>query len=89
MGEVKTGAANDDLIKNPNGLKAYTATIINLDMMTKTTVRQTYGVLDYFGDIGGLVDFFFYLATFVLTPVWKFIYSSHLLTKIFRTRTDP
>ena len=88
MGEIKPSGWNDDLIKNPNGLKSFTSALIGLDMKTKMTVRQTYGVLDYFGDIGGLIDFFFYLGAFVLTPVWKFIYSNHLLTKIFRVRTD-
>ena len=52
------------------------------------TIRQTYGLLDYFGDIGGLVDFFFYLGTIVLTPVWQFIYSNHLLTKVFRASKE-
>ena len=88
MEEVKPSQFNDDLIKNPNGKRKFTSAMIHLDMMTKMTVRQTYGVLDYLGDIGGLVDFFYYLGTFVLIPVWKFIYSNQLLTKAFRVGTD-
>ena len=70
-------------------MRKFTSTHIQLDMSTKMTVRQTYGVLDYFGDIGGLVDFFYYFGSIVLAPMLRFIYSNHLLTKIFRARTDP
>ena len=52
------------------------------------TVRQTYGMLDYFGDIGGLLDFLYYMMTFILTPFWQFIYSSHMLTTLFRAKPD-
>ena len=76
------------MIANPNGKRKFTSVQIQLDMIKKMTVRQSYGLLDYFGDIGGLIDFFYYLATFIFTPVLKFIFSNHLLTKMFRARND-
>ena len=48
------------------------------------TVRATYGMLDFFGDVGGLLDGLYYLTMIVFMPFWKFSYKSHLLNKLFR-----
>ena len=78
----------DDLLENPNGTRAHSVFWASIAPMKQMTVRQTYGLLDYFGDIGGLLDFLYYLVTFVLAPFWQYIYSSHMLTSLFRTRPD-
>ena len=78
----------DDLSENPNGLFKFTSADIIIDPMKQVTVRQTYGLLDYFGDIGGLIDFLYYFVAFILYPLWQFIYSSHMLTSLFRTKPD-
>ena len=78
----------DDLIENPNGKRKFSSVIITIDPMKQVTVRQTYGLLDYFGDIGGLIDFLYYIVAFVLHPLWQFFYSSHMLTSLFRAKPD-
>ena len=78
----------DDLIENPNGKRKYTSAHIMIAPMKQVTVRQTYGLLDYFGDIGGLIDFLYYIVAFVLHPLWQFFYSSHMLTSLFRAKPD-
>ena len=47
-------------------------------------IRQAYGLLDYFGDIGGLIDGLYYLISMLVSPFWKFSVSSHMLSKLFR-----
>ena len=88
MQNTRQSSWSDDLIANPNGKKKYTSAILSLDMTTKMTVRQTYGMLDYFGDIGGLMDFFFVFGSLIFSPIWQFIFSNHLLNKVFRARND-
>ena len=52
------------------------------------TIRQTYGLLDYFGDIGGLIDAIYYFIAFILSPFWQFKYSSYMLTRLFKAGPD-
>ena len=75
-------------MENPDGKCKFASTYITVNSAKQMSVRQTYGLLDYFGDIGGLIDFLFYLATFILQPFSQFIYSHHILTKLFRTKSE-
>ena len=59
-----------------------------MDMNKQIIIRQTYGVLDYFGDIGGLIDGLYYLIAFICSPFWKYNYASHMLTKLFKDGAD-
>ena len=86
--ELRLSSWTDDLSKIPNGKRKFTSVMIMLDPNKKVTVRQTYGLLDYFGDIGGLIDFLYYLGAFVLHPLWQFLYSSHMLSSLFRAKPD-
>ena len=47
-------------------------------------IRQAYGLLDYFGDIGGLIDGLYYIISLIIQPYWKFTVSSYIMTKLFR-----
>ena len=85
---MKAHHLTDDLLENPNGTRSISVCWVSIAPMKQMTVRQTYGLLDYFGDIGGLLDFLYYLVTFVLAPFWQYIYSSHMLTSLFRARLD-
>ena len=60
-----------------------------VDRDKQITIRQTYGLLDYLGDIGGLIDALYYLIRLVLAPFWQFIFSSHLLTRLFKDKGSP
>ena len=50
--------------------------------------RQTYGILDFLGDIGGLIDAMKYIVAFLLSPYWNFKYASFMLTKVFRVESS-
>ena len=52
-------------------------------------IRQTYGLLDYIGDIGGLIDALYYLVACILTPFLHFNYASAMLTRLFRAGPPP
>ena len=86
--ELILSSYDDDLTENPNGRRKFTSVHIMIDPVKQMTVRQTYGLLDYFGDIGGLVDFLYYFVAFILNPIWQFFYSSHMLISLFRTKPD-
>lgn len=48
--------------------------------------RQTYSVLDWMGDMGGLVDAFFLLGQLLIAPISGFALQSQLLSALFRYR---
>jgi hypothetical protein len=54
----------------------------------KMSIRQAYGLLDLFGDIGGFIDSLYYFSAFFFAPFWSFRYNSFLLTRLFRERRD-
>ena len=78
----------EDISEDQNGNREFASVYIGIDPMKQVTVRQTYDLLDYFGDIGGLIDFLYYFVAFVLHPLWQFFYSSHMLSSLFRAKPD-
>ena len=48
--------------------------------------RSTYSILECFGDIGGLIEFTYYIRYFLLLPFTKFTLSSTLLSSLFDER---
>ena len=46
--------------------------------------RDTYDLLSWLGDIGGLTDALFLIGSFLLSPFKKFKSSSYLLQTLFR-----
>jgi len=55
----------------------------------KITIRSAYGLLDFFGDIGGLIDALYYFVAVLFYPYWSFVHRSFLLTKLFATQSKP
>ena len=53
----------------------------------RTWNRQTYSILDWIGDLGGLLDGLKYLCALIISPFSKFWAQSILLTNIFKLRT--
>ena len=53
------------------------------------TIRQSYALLDYVGDVGGLIDGLNYLFAFLFAPFWKFKFSTQMLTSLFRDGPGP
>lgn len=54
---------------------------LNLD--SEVTERETYSLLEWLGDIGGLLDALRHIGTFVVAPITSFSLSSDLLSSIF------
>ena len=74
LGEVQLSAWTDNLLEKPDGLRKYASTKIQISQKKQMTVRQTYGLLDYFSDIGGLIEFLAFVSATALSPFWKFTY---------------
>ena len=75
----------DNLEKDPDGQYKFGSMSLQLNREQTMIIRQAYGLLDYFGDIGGLIDGLYYLISMLFSPFWKFSISSHMLSKLFRT----
>ena len=58
----------DDLSVNPNGKYKFGSVSIRVKPHTIMITRQSYGLLDWLGDIGGLIDALSYLFSIILMP---------------------
>ena len=65
----------------------FTSIEINASMDQTFITRETYSMLDYLGDLGGLFDAFKILGGILISPVSGFALKSRLLSTIFRTAT--
>lgn len=46
--------------------------------------RQTYSLLDWLGDLGGLLDILYYIGLALVEPVASFTVNTKLMTSFFR-----
>ena len=53
-------------------------------MDLKNYSRETYGFLDYLGDLGGLIDILLMLAKFIVGPFASYRLQAALLSTLFR-----
>ena len=83
-GQQLPSSWNDDLTKNPDGQYKFGSMSVQLNREQTMIIRQAYGLLDYFGDIGGLIDGLYYLISMFISPFLKFNVSSHMMSKLFR-----
>ena len=81
-------SAADNLIDNPDGAYKFGAIILAVNNKMEIINRQTYGLLDWLGDIGGLYDALYLLIKLVLFPFLHFKYSSFLMTGLFRAKPE-
>ena len=44
---------------------------VQLNLEQTMIIRQAYGLLDYFGDIGGLIDLLYSLAAYIFYQLWQ------------------
>lgn len=75
---------NDDLIEKPDGEYKMGSFEIIAKNTKLINSRQTYGILDWLGDVGGLNDALFIIVQIALTPFTKFYYASFIMRQIFR-----
>ena len=46
--------------------------------------RQTYSILDWLGDIGGLLEIMFYIGSVLVEPVANFTLHTTMMASFFR-----
>ena len=56
-----------------------------MDTSLTTIDRQTYGLLDWIGDVGGLFDGLKLVGAFLVAPFASFAMQAEVLTAAFRT----
>lgn len=59
----------DDLDLNPDGQYKFGSIEINIDTNLNRVSRETYQILDWLGDVGGLTDAILFIIQFLLLPV--------------------
>ena len=77
-------AWNGDLAKNETGLFKFSSFEVNLDLRVRIINRQTYDVLSWLGDLGGLIDALYYTIYFLLSPYTSYRLKSKMLRGLFR-----
>ena len=71
---------------NVTGLYKFSSIEFNLDQRIGITQRETYDLLSWLGDIGGLIDALKYAVQFLLAPYAAFNAKSTLLKSLFRMK---
>ena len=72
FGKEEKAKEQDDLIKNPRGRYRFTGLEIDVSYDFLRTSRQTYGFLDWLGDVGGLTDALYIFFKAILLPYTTF-----------------
>ena len=77
----------ENQIAKPNGKAPVKYKHASIDIMYSQHKlywsRQTYGLLDYLGDLGGLFEGLYFICGFFIAPISSFGLNSTLLTSIF------
>ena len=87
-----TSTWDDDLTKKPSGRYKFGSIEVDLNQDLRIINRQTYSLLDWLGDIGGLTDALLIIGKLILLPYTKFKYGAFILTRFFRFKprtVDP
>ena len=74
----------DDLIAKPYGAHKFGSLEILASPTTTTISRQTYSILEWLGDVGGLNDSLFVIVKLILGSFTSFYNSSFMTREIFR-----
>ena len=61
----------------------FTGFELTLSFDQNVTFRETYGFLEWLGDIGGLLDALFISGSLILAPISAFALKSHLGSRMF------
>ena len=70
--------------EDPDALYKFFSIDLYVSLDSIVTERETYSLLEWLGDIGGLVDAFRYLGGFIVAPIASFSLQSELLHSIFK-----
>ena len=86
MQQQLPSAWTDDLMVNKTGDYKFASVEIHQENSIIRTSRQTYSLLEYLGDIGGLLDAMLFIAHLALMPVYNFNVSNFLTKRLFRKK---
>lgn len=56
------------------------------DNNVNLVARETYGLLEFMGDLGGLFEALYYIFRFILSPLTSFVLAAELMTSLFRVQ---
>ena len=70
--------------EEPNARYKFASVEIGFNLDQTVWTRQTYSILDYMGDLGGLFEALRYLCTFFIAPISVFSLNSTLMAHFFR-----
>ena len=73
-------------VENPLTRYKFTSVEVNHSADRQTIGRQTYSILDWLGDMGGLVDALYYITKLLIHPLAAVALKTELLTSLFRFR---
>ena len=71
-------------VEEPDNLYKYASVWIELSPHEHKTERETYSILEWLGDVGGLFDMLKLMGSMLVVPFATFRLKSELLSKIFR-----
>ena len=74
--------------EHPSKKYKYVGIEINFHLDQKVVTRQTYSILDWLGDLGGLYDAIYYIFYILLKPISAFALNSTIMTSFFRLKGD-
>ena len=84
MDVPQPSAWNEHPSKNATGLYKFSSIEFNLDLRVRIINRQTYDILSWLGDLGGLVDALYYVTQALMIPYTSYALRSSLLRMLFR-----
>ena len=70
--------------ENPDGVYKFVSFDIYVTLDALVTERESYSLLEWLGDIGGLLDALQYIGRFLVGPVAAFSLKTQLLGSVFR-----
>ena len=70
--------------EKPSNRYKYISVEWNMSLNQMVWTRQTYSLLDWLGDLGGLLDILFYIGRALVEPAAHFTLNTTLMTSFFR-----
>ena len=71
-------------VDQPSNRYKYISVEFNLSLNQMVWTRQTYHLLDWLGDLGGLLDILYYIGRVLVEPIARFTLQSTLMVSLFR-----
>ena len=71
---------------NPLGLYKFTSIHFELNKSLKRTDRETYSLLDWLGDCGGLLDALYVIGSVLAAPFASFALNNKLISTMVRQK---